>query len=51
MLINCQFDAAKVETNTKRYNFVQKKVANDKATLCINCAFQKIVRYIELENF
>ena len=51
MLINCQFDAAKIASNTKRYNFAGKKIANDKATLCINMEFQKIARYIELENF
>ena len=44
MLINCQFDTAKVVSNTKRLNFACNK-------LCINYAFQKIARYIELENF
>ena len=28
MLINCKFDAAKVASNTKRYTFACKKIAN-----------------------
>ena len=41
MLINFQFDAAKLAPNTKRHNFA---LINWKAKviLCINYAFQKI---------
>ena len=51
MLINCQFDIAKVASKTKRYNFACKKSQIIKPILCIKYAFQKIARYIELESF
>ena len=64
MLTNCQSNSAKKASNTNRHNLASNNmeyhklsstqtlhVINRKAALCINYAFQKIARYIELENF
>ena len=62
MPINCQFHSAKVAPNTNRHNFNKNLECNNfkASTLTLhvkfaknkaNCAFQKIARYIEFENF
>ena len=50
MLINCQFDAAKVAPNTKRHNFACNKLES-KAKLCKIMHFKKIAEDFEHENF
>ena len=49
MLINCQFDAAKVASNAKRHKFACKKLESIEPNYGKIMHFKKIPRYIELE--